>query len=235
MTETKHIISKDGTTISYKKAGSGEGLIIVHGGGRMGSDYEKLANALTDKYTVYTYDRRGRGASGKITADHCIGKECEDLIALIEATGSDHVFGHSMGGIIALETAKRYPIPQMAIYEAPVPVNNSVPTDFIPEFNKAINKKKYGRAMVLMMKGLQMHEAAKLPVWLLVMIVNVLKLAKQEKGWNERMAETLPTIITDFDAMKPLNNTYGEYKKIRAVTLLMAGSYGTGRRACADR
>lgn len=224
-TETKHIISADGTKIGYKQTGSGEGLIIVHGGGRISGDYERLAEALADKYTVYTYDRRGRGMSGQITNDHCIEKECEDLVGLLKATGAEHVFGHSMGGVIALETATRYPITNIAVYEPAISVNNSMPQDFMKDVNKAIAQKRYERAMAHTVKGLQMHESGKLPVWLLVAILKLLKLAKGKgKEWNARMAETLPTLSVDMTMVMQLNNTINKYKKIRSLTYLMGGS-----------
>jgi pimeloyl-ACP methyl ester carboxylesterase len=221
----KHITSKDGTLISYSKTGSGDGLIIVHGAGRMASDYEQLATALSDNYTVYTYDRRGRGESGKISADHCIERECDDLEALLRETGAECVFGHSMGAVITLEAACRFPIANIAVYEPPVPIDNSVPTGFIDAFKTAISKKQYERAMAHGLKGLQLHEAAKLPVGLLVAIMKLMKLVKRKgKEWNKRMSETLPTLIVDLDLITRLNNTYEKYGKIRSVALLMGGA-----------
>lgn len=225
-TENKQIKSKDGTIIGYTKTGEGPGLIIVHGGARMASDYEPLARALADTFTVYTYDRRGRGTSGQITSDHCIEKEIEDLTAMLDATGAELVFGHSMGGIITLETACRYPIINIAVYEPPISFDKSIPIDFIDDFKNALNKKRYERAMAISMKGLKMHEAAVLPVWLLVAIIKLMKLIKRNKitGWNERIAETLPTLLTDITVIKQLNNCMEQYKKIRSLALLMGGS-----------
>ena len=226
ITENKHITSKDGTIIGYKKTGNGEGIIIVHGGGRMAEDYEKLAEALADTYTVYVYDRRGRGTSGKISEDHCIEKECEDLIALLRETGAEIVFGHSMGGIIALETACRFPITNIAVYEPPVPFDNSLPVDFIDDFKKALKKKQYERAMAYSLKGLHMHDAAELPVWLLVIIIKTMRIIKKGTGknWKKRMEETLPTLLTDLAVVKQLKNCYEKYRTIRSLTLLMGGS-----------
>jgi len=224
--ETGHIISKDGSRIGYKKTGTGDALIIVHGGGRMAGDYERLAMALADMYTVYTYDRRGRGDSDAITEDHCIERECDDLISLIKATGAEKVFGHSMGAIIALEASCRVYINNIALYEPPVQINNSVPTGFMDSFNRAVHNKQYERAMAISLKGLQMHEAARLPVWLLVIIIKLMRAWKPGKGkdWKRRMAQTLPTMQTDMAVINTLNNSYGKYKKIRSLALLMGGS-----------
>lgn len=223
--ENKQVTSKDGTVIGYKQTGSGPGLIIVHGGGRMANDYDELAAALADSYTVYAYDRRGRGLSGKISKDHCIEKECEDLAAMLTATNAEIVFGHSMGGIIALEAACRYPIANIAVYEPPVSFDNSIPTAFMADFKAALDQKRYERAMVVSLKGLQMHESAVLPLWLLTTILKILKVIKgKAKDWNKRMAETLPTLVNDMEIIKQLNNCFEKYRNIRSLTLLMGGS-----------
>jgi pimeloyl-ACP methyl ester carboxylesterase len=221
----KHITSAYGTTIGYTVTGSGPGLVIVHGGGRMATDYTRLANALADKYTVYTYDRRGRGMSGKIAADHSLDTECNDLAALIAETGSDHIFGHSMGGFIALEAAARMAIGNVAVYEPPVSVNNSIPTDFVADFKKAVEQGQYEKAMACSMKGLQMHEAASMPIPILVAIIKSIRVLKGEgDAWNKRMAETLPTLITDLDIILQHNNTHDKYRQITSEVLLMGGS-----------
>jgi hypothetical protein len=65
--------------------------------------YAKLAAALGDAYTVHAIDRRGRGPSGRQGPDYSIDREVEDAIAVLDATGSAVVFGHSYGGLVALE------------------------------------------------------------------------------------------------------------------------------------
>jgi pimeloyl-ACP methyl ester carboxylesterase len=86
----------------------------------------KLAPLLAERFTVYSYDRRGRGEStegGPYTAL----REIEDLQALIaEAGGSVFAFGHSSGAVLALEAAAHgLPIRKLALYEAPLIVDGS--------------------------------------------------------------------------------------------------------------
>lgn len=58
--------SRDGTTIAYERRGSGPPLIIVDGAlcSRAFGPSGPQAARLADHFTVYTYDRRGRGESG---------------------------------------------------------------------------------------------------------------------------------------------------------------------------
>ena len=62
--------SADGTSIAFTKAGQGPPLILVDGAlcSRSFGPMPKLAAQLTPHFTVYTYDRRGRGASGDTLA-----------------------------------------------------------------------------------------------------------------------------------------------------------------------
>lgn len=58
------VTSKDGTTIGYRQMGSGPGIILLHGGGKSSQNLTQLGTALSDQFTVYIPDRRGRGLSG---------------------------------------------------------------------------------------------------------------------------------------------------------------------------
>jgi pimeloyl-ACP methyl ester carboxylesterase len=78
---------------------------------------------------VFTYDRRGRGDSSE-SGPYSVEREIEDLDALIkEAGGSAFVFGHSSGAVLAVNAAARgLPIKKLALYEAPLIVDQSRPS-----------------------------------------------------------------------------------------------------------
>lgn len=116
------VTSPDGTPIGYDRRGSGPALILVDGalGHRAFGTMPTLATRLADGFTVYAYDRRGRGQSGD-TAPYAVAREVEDLGALIEeAGGSAYVYGLSAGAALALEAvASGLPIGRLALYEPP--------------------------------------------------------------------------------------------------------------------
>jgi pimeloyl-ACP methyl ester carboxylesterase len=60
------ITSPDGTTIAYDRTGAGDPVILIGGAFsyRRYSGQVKLAQLLSERFTVYSYDRRGRGDSG---------------------------------------------------------------------------------------------------------------------------------------------------------------------------
>jgi len=61
---TGSVSSRDGTKIGYQQLGSGPGIILLHGGANASQSFMKIGKALSDKFTVYIPDRRGRGLSG---------------------------------------------------------------------------------------------------------------------------------------------------------------------------
>src|SRR5512141_1156187 len=82
------VTSKDGTQIAYDKQGQGPALILVDGAicYRGFGPMPGLAELLAPHFTVYTYDRRGRGESGNGQA-FAVEREVEDIDALIDAAG----------------------------------------------------------------------------------------------------------------------------------------------------
>lgn len=115
------VTSKDGTTIVYGKVGQGPTIILVEGA--MGSKEAStgLATLLAPHFTVYSYDRRGRGESTD-TRPYAVQREIEDIEALIEKVGEAVcAYGISSGGALALEAAASLKgnVKKLAVYEVP--------------------------------------------------------------------------------------------------------------------
>ncbi|QPC95173.1 alpha/beta fold hydrolase [Mesorhizobium sp. INR15] len=85
-----------------------------------------LAKALGGHFTVYSYDRRGRGESGD-TRPYDTEREVEDIEAVLMAAGGEaFVWGMSSGAMLALMATTRLPgITKLALYEAPLIVDGS--------------------------------------------------------------------------------------------------------------
>jgi pimeloyl-ACP methyl ester carboxylesterase len=122
----KTVTSKDGTTIAFDQFGKGPALILVGGMFEQrawDSETAKLAAfpLLAQHFTVYHYDRRGRGDSTD-TQPFAVAREIEDIEALInQAGGSAFLFGISSGAALAFEAALALggKVKKLAIYEAP--------------------------------------------------------------------------------------------------------------------
>ena len=122
----KTVQSADGTAIAYERFGDGPALVLVMGAFCDRSAPRGLAALLSRDFAVFTYDRRGRGASGD-TPPYAVEREIEDLDAMISETGgAAFVFGHSSGAVLALEAAASgLPIRKLAVYEPPYIVDNT--------------------------------------------------------------------------------------------------------------
>jgi pimeloyl-ACP methyl ester carboxylesterase len=142
MTVAELTTSADGTEIAFDRTGDGPALILVGGAWNDRKSPADLAELLAESFTVYSYDRRGRGDSG-FTEPYAVEREIEDLEAVIGAAGGGaHVFGHSSGAALALETAARgVTVSKLAIYEPPYIVDDSrppLPEDYIEHLEKLV-------------------------------------------------------------------------------------------------
>lgn len=134
------VTSADSTTIAYACAGSGPALILIDGAlcYRAAGPMGPLAALLQDTFTVYTYDRRGRGESAD-TLPYAGGREVEDLEALVaQAGGEAYVYAMSSGGALAMATAAVNPgVSKLALYEPP----------FMAEVEDGTRIKEYGEQL----------------------------------------------------------------------------------------
>ena len=116
------VISADGTAIASTATGEGPAVIVVDGAlcHRSFGPSGGIAEQLAAEYTVYTYDRRGRGESGDADA-YSPQREVEDIAALIRAAGGQaRIVGFSSGGALALlAAAADIGVTKAACYEVP--------------------------------------------------------------------------------------------------------------------
>lgn len=116
-------LSADGTRIAFERVGEGMPLILVEAAGHFRdlSSFDGLVPLLARDFSVYRYDRRGRGESAD-TVPYAPEREVEDLEALIAVAGeSAFVYGYSSGALLALQAAAHgLPIPRLAVLEPPL-------------------------------------------------------------------------------------------------------------------
>jgi pimeloyl-ACP methyl ester carboxylesterase len=125
----EYVTSKDGTTIAYDRLGDGPPLILVCGGSVDRMSNAGLAQALAPHFTVYNYDRRGRGDSGD-SPHYAVEREIEDIAALADAAGgAAYLYGTSSGAALALEAARALPgkITRLALWEPPYIIEGTRP------------------------------------------------------------------------------------------------------------
>lgn len=141
--------SQDGTKIAFDKAGSGPALVIVGGALSDRHGGKALVSTLSDRFTVYAYDRRGRGESGD-TKPYAVDRELDDLDAVIEqAGGKAYLYGVSSGAALALQAAAKLgsaKVPKLAIYDAPYGQGQRVFTEQKQRIGELVETGKPGDA-----------------------------------------------------------------------------------------
>ncbi|MGA9885766.1 MAG: alpha/beta hydrolase [Candidatus Acidiferrales bacterium] len=199
----KTVRSKDGTTIAFDRSGNGPALVLVDGAlcHRGLGPLPSVAKLLASHFTVFNYDRRGRGRSGD-TPPYSVEREIEDIEALIqEAGGSAYLAGVSSGAALALEAAARLKgIKKVALYEAPFFYDDARPLrpdDYLAKMTALIAANRRADALKLFMKTVGTPAIA----------VSVMRFTPM---WPKlkRVAHTLPydlTIVSDARAGKPLS------------------------------
>ena len=128
--ENRVAISRDGTRIAFTKAGAGPPVVLVDGAFcyRELGPAPELVPLLAQHFTVFAYDRRGRGESGD-TPPYATEREIDDLRAIVqEAGGMADVVGVSSGAALALQAvANGVNLKKLVLYEPPYVTNGNRP------------------------------------------------------------------------------------------------------------
>jgi pimeloyl-ACP methyl ester carboxylesterase len=104
--------SADGVAIRYHVSGKGEpAVVLVHGWALDHHVWDGQVPRLAARHRVVTLDLAGHGESGRQRSAWTMAAFGEDVKAVVEAVGAKHVVlvGHSMGGPVVLEAARRVP------------------------------------------------------------------------------------------------------------------------------
>jgi pimeloyl-ACP methyl ester carboxylesterase len=212
--------SADGTTISYHTTGTGPDILVVPGALNDAADYTALADALAAHFTVHTIQRRGRVDSGPQGPEYSIAAECADLAAVRAATGARYLFGHSYGGLVALEAARRDPgIAKLALYEPGVSVQGLISMDWIPQYRQFLAQRRPFDAFATFAIGTGPTAARRNPRWLMAAILRLAFRGEQ----RAKILQLLEPNLREHEEIGKLDDSYLNYREVSADVLLMAG------------
>lgn len=105
------ITKANGIDLYYEVHGEGEPLLLIMGLSLTSKSWFRTIPALSEQYKVIVFDNRGVGLSGKPNSSYSIELMAEDARAVLDSAGveSAHIYGISMGGMIAQRLALKYP------------------------------------------------------------------------------------------------------------------------------
>lgn len=209
----QQIKSKDGTDIAFTREGSGPAVILVGGGLVDKSENAPLATELARDFTVYNYDRRGRGESGD-TQPYALQREIEDIEAMInEAGGSAYLFGASSGGALVLEAAAAgVGADKLAVYEVPYSLDDEAVQawkEYRKNLEAALAEDDRDKALVTFMKLAGSSDED-------------IEGAKNSPYWAPMQA-VAPTLAYDAEVMGDGRPPVERLKKITQPTLVATG------------
>lgn len=214
MESPQMVRSADGTPIALWRDGGGPPLIAVHGGAGDHTSFTAVAALLEGDFTVYSMDRRGRGASGD-GPSYGLEREVEDVLAALEAVGGPaYLYGHSFGGGCAWLAALRYPrLSGLALYEGGLrsPASPSYSDAFIEDLERLVRNGRSEDALVKFLRAPGIVTDAEIAAM------------KQSPLWPTRVA-IAPTIARELWATNGHVVTATECAAMTTRVLLLAGS-----------
>lgn len=145
---THTVKSADGTSIGYRKLGSGRPIVLVHGSISTGEQWLAVGEQLARDHTVYIVDRRGRGLSAD-AATYSLGTESDDIKAVLEVAGDGAaLLGHSYGAICTLEAVRTgAPVSSLVLYEPPLPIDAPTAGAALADYAAAVDSGDGDKAM----------------------------------------------------------------------------------------
>ncbi len=187
------VTSSDGTPIAFDRLGDGPPVIVVCGAMCDRALMRPTAEELAKHFTVFNYDRRGRGDSGD-TAPYAVEREIEDLGALIaEAGGTASVYGHSSGAGLALHAAAHgLPISRLVLHEPPYARDIEEERRGAQEFAETLQP--------ILAQGRRRDAATLAATTIMGMPAEMIDQARTEPWWAE-MEAMAPTIAYDSEVL----------------------------------
>lgn len=217
--------SSDGTPIAYQRTGTGPALVLVVGAFCDRTTTATLTPLLAPSFTVFEYDRRGRGDSGS-GGPYAVEQEIDDLAAVVRAAGGEaFAYGHSSGAVLALEAvASSVPLTRLALYEPPytAPPGSNGSDDLLDAVRDRLAADDPDGAAAAFMRGSGAPPDA-------------VEGARQSPWWP-RMRALAPTLVHDLTLCNRGVVPRERLSRIGVPTLAVSGGASPewAARACAD-
>ncbi len=100
-----------GHKVRYRRAGSGEVVLLIHGLAGSSRTWEKVMPTMAERYDVIAPDLLGHGESAKPMGDYSLGAMASGVRDLLAVLGVQRatIVGQSFGGGVAMQLAYQHP------------------------------------------------------------------------------------------------------------------------------
>lgn len=212
--EQQFITTHDGGRLALYSYGTvdapGERRVVVIGGAFLTALIyrpfsEALSKGLGEGWAVDVYDRRGRGDSTPQPADYSMATEIADVRAVMDATGARNLFGHSLGGSVALNAVQEFAgtghhPDKLAVYDAAVNIDGEVDMSWLDSFERSVNAGNVPHALAKLKKGMQPGSPlARIPEPLLAGLMALVSRTRVNRVFKELMPSGVGELKAVFD------------------------------------
>jgi pimeloyl-ACP methyl ester carboxylesterase len=208
------VTSTDGTTIAFRRTGTGPPLLLIHGAtADHTTTWRLVLRELERHFTVVALDRRGRGRSGDAPA-YDLQREAEDVAAVIDAIGEPvNVLGHSFGALAAIEAALLTPnVRKLILYEGvPLRGADSYSPDVIGRLRTLLDSGDVEGVLIAMYRDLVEMPPEEIEL-----------LRSQHDAWARRLANA-HTLPRELDAEVSYVFRPERFAGMRTPTVLLVG------------
>lgn len=219
------VTSGDGTTLDVLSFGADPGLVLVPGNNRRAHHYTELARELAGTVPVHVVERRGRGASGPRGADYSVETEVDDVLAVLADTGSEMLFGHSYGGLIALHVGLRRRLALISAYEPGIMISADSGAGFgagwLPEFTRLVDAGRPVAATATFLRGSGLVPVPPSTPAVAFRALALLLMRGPNGAQNRALVPTLPAELAE---IARLESDGSRYAVVDSPVVLLGGS-----------
>lgn len=193
-----------------------------------------LSTQLGDHWAVDVYDRRGRGNSSEQPTDYSMETEVSDVSLMLQHTGAQNLFGHSLGGAVVLNAVREYVekstsseefralIPRrLAVYDPAINIDSSIDTAWLRQFERDVKAGRSGSAMARMQRGMQFSPTlSRVPQPILALLIA----GTSRFGAGKATRALLPTGVGELRAALEESHPVQRFAKLPQNTCFMVGT-----------
>ena len=197
-----HYASVNGVNMFYEVHGTGQPLVLLHGGLGGIAEFAQLLPLLAESRQVIAVEMQGHGHTADIDRPLSFEQLADDVAALIKQLGFENadILGYSLGGGVALQTAIRHPdiVRKLVLVSTPFQ-RSSIHPEFLAGMS-AMNADAAGAMLDTPMYQFYASVAPNLDDWP-ALVSKVGGLLSQDYDWSSDVATiTTPTLIVAGDS-----------------------------------
>lgn len=214
--ENLTVTTSDGVLLGYFRRGQGPALVITHGSIATKEQWLPASEFLAENFTVYAYDRRGRGATGD-GDDYSLDYEVADIATMMDIAGPGaHLLGHSFGALCTLAYSRQRGLGGGTHlgYEPPLAVQGAVAGDRLPGYVELIERDDFDGALEYALINFVGVPAEAVPS------------IRETPIWGNAVPLT-PTWVRELREIDALGDDLSGYAKIADPTHLISGTATT--------